>query len=91
MISVEHYGLINLIAEERIVKEIMQDEFTPEALAHEIERLLEPAVNKEVRAKLHDAAEKLGQGGASKRAAEAIMAVARGQWSVASGQSEPPA
>jgi len=91
MISVEHFGLINLIAGERVVKELMQDEFTPEALAAEIERLLEPAVNKEVRAKLHAAAEKLGQGGASKRAAEAIMAVARGQWSVASGQSEPPA
>jgi len=73
MISVEHFGLINLIAEERIVKEIMQDEFTPETLAGEIERLLEPAVNKDVRERLHTAAEKLGTGGASKRAAAAIL------------------
>lgn len=73
MISVEHYGLINLIAGERVVKEIVQDELTADALADEIERLLQPDVNKEVRAKLHAAAEKLGHGGASKRAATAIL------------------
>jgi len=77
MISVEHFGLINLIAEKRVVKEIMQDDLTPEALAAEIERLLEPAVNKEVREQLHAAAEKLGHGGASKRAAAAILKLAR--------------
>ncbi|MCZ2391850.1 MAG: lipid-A-disaccharide synthase [Acidobacteria bacterium] len=73
LISVEHYGLINLIAGERIVKEFLQDEFTPQTLADEIERLLIPDVNREVRAKLKEAAEKLGHGGASKRAAEAIL------------------
>ena len=73
LISTEHFGLINLIAGDRIVKELMQDEFTPETLADELERLLEPTVNKEVRAKLHAAAERLGHGGASKRAAEEIL------------------
>lgn len=73
LISTEHFGLINLIAGDRIVKELMQDEFTPETLADELERLLEPTVNKEVRAKLHAAAERLGHGGASKRAAAAIL------------------
>lgn len=73
MISVEHFGLINLIAGERVVKELMQDELTADVLADEIERLLQPDVNKEVRAKLHAAAERLGHGGASKRAATAIL------------------
>ncbi|MBX3283514.1 MAG: lipid-A-disaccharide synthase [Acidobacteria bacterium] len=81
MISVEHYGLINLIAGDRIVKEIMQDELLPETLADEIERLLDPDVNREVRAKLEEATEKLGNGGASKRAAEAILGVIRRQTS----------
>lgn len=73
LISTEHFGLINLIAGDRVVNEIMQDDLTPAALADELERLLEPTVNKEVRAKLHAAAERLGHGGASKRAAEAIL------------------
>ena len=39
----------------------------------ELFRLLEPDVNADMRAKLEEAAEKLGHGGASKRAAEAIL------------------
>ena len=73
LISVEHYGLINLIAGERVAKELIQHDFTAETLATELLRLLEPAVNADTRAKLHLATEKLGHGGASKRAAEAII------------------
>lgn len=75
LISVEHYGLINLIAGERVAKELIQHDFTAETLATELLRLLEPAVNADTRAKLHQATEKLGHGGASKRAAEAILAL----------------
>ena len=75
LISVEHYGLINLIAGERVAKELIQHDFTGETLATELLRLLEPAVNADTRAKLHQATEKLGHGGASKRAAEAILAL----------------
>jgi lipid-A-disaccharide synthase len=74
LISVEHYGLINLIAGERIATELIQDNFTPQTLANEITRLLEPDVNTQHREKLRAAAEKLGHGGASKRAAESIVA-----------------
>ncbi|MEP6789412.1 MAG: lipid-A-disaccharide synthase, partial [Acidobacteriota bacterium] len=73
LIKVEHFGLINLIAGERIVKEMIQNDFTPRNLANELFRLLEPDVNADVRAKLKKAVEKLGHGGASKRAAEAII------------------
>ena len=73
LISVEHFGLINLIVGERVAKELIQDEFTPQTLSDELFRLLEPAENKRVRQKLTEAADKLGHGGASKRAAEAIM------------------
>lgn len=75
LISVEHYGLINLIAGERVSKELIQHEFTPETLAAELLRLLEPATNAEMRAKLRTATDKLGHGGASKRAAAAILAL----------------
>lgn len=75
LITVEHFGLINLIAGERIVKEMIQDDFTPARLADELFRLLKPDVNAGVRAKLKEAAEKLGHGGASKRAAAAILKI----------------
>jgi lipid-A-disaccharide synthase len=75
LIDVEHFGLINLIAGERVAAELIQDEFTCETLAEELSRLLEPEVNEKVRDQLRDAAEKLGHGGASKRAAELIMKV----------------
>jgi lipid-A-disaccharide synthase len=75
LIDVEHFGLINLIAGERVAAELIQDDFTPHALAQELFRLLETKENKDVRGRLKAAAERLGRGGASKRAAEAIMRV----------------
>lgn len=73
LIDVEHFGLINLIAGKRVAAELIQDDFTPETLSTELFRLLDPPVNKSVRSELAAAVEKLGHGGASKRAAEAIM------------------
>lgn len=73
LISVEHYGLINLIAGERVAKELIQHEFTCELLAAELLRLLEPSTNSKVRDQLKAATSKLGHGGASKRAASAIL------------------
>lgn len=73
LIDVEHFGLINLIEGERIAKELIQDDFTPQALADELFRLLEEDENALVRNQLKAALEKLGHGGASRRAAEAIL------------------
>jgi lipid-A-disaccharide synthase len=73
LIEVEHFGLINLIAGTRAAKELIQQDFTPEILSEELFRLLDPAVNSQVRAELRTAAAKLGQGGASKRAADVIL------------------
>ena len=73
IISVEHFGLINLIAQKRLAKEFIQNEFTPEKLADEMFRLLDPETNKKARAGLLEVVETLGKGGASKRAAEAVL------------------
>ena len=75
LIDVEHFGLINLIAGERVAAELIQDDFSPESLAAELMRLMEPKENARARNKLNDASDKLGHGGASKRAAEAIIRV----------------
>lgn len=73
LIDVEHFGLINLIAEKRIARELIQNEFTAESLSAELFRLLEPETNAAVRKELEAAVDKLGHGGASKRAAQAIL------------------
>ncbi len=73
LITVDHFGLINLIAGERVAAELIQGGFTPKTLAAELLRLLEPSANAKMRSKLQEAADKLGQGGASKRAAEAVL------------------
>ena len=73
LIDVEHFGLINLIAGKRVANELIQDDFTPESLSTEIFRLLDPDINAEVRSELAAAVDKLGHGGASKRAADAIL------------------
>ncbi len=77
IITVEHFGLINLIAQERLAAELIQDDFTPETLSAELFRLLEPETNRKFRARLREVNETLGKGGASKRAAQAILNLLR--------------
>jgi lipid-A-disaccharide synthase len=81
LIEVEHYGLVNLVAGYRLAPELMQDDFNGDRLARELEALLEPAHNAQVRARLREATARLGAGGASHRAAEAVMAALR-RWKV---------
>ena len=73
LITVEHFGLINLIAQERLAKELIQDDFTPETLSAELFRLLEPETNRKMRVRLKEVTDSLGHGGAAKRAAAAIV------------------
>ena len=73
LIDVDHFGLINLIAGDRVAAEFIQSDFTPQGLADELLRLLDPVENERVRGQLKAAADKLGHGGASKRAADAVL------------------
>lgn len=73
LITTDHYGLVNLIAGERIVTELMQDEMNGERLAAELMLLLDEQRNQTLRNRLHDVAHELGEGGASRRAAARIL------------------
>jgi lipid-A-disaccharide synthase len=79
LIEVEHYGLVNLIAGKRIAPELMQDDFTGASLARELLTLLDAERNASVRARLREATARLGAGGASLRAADAVLKAVR-QW-----------
>jgi lipid-A-disaccharide synthase len=72
LITVEHYGLVNLVAGREIAKELMQDQFTAENLSASLLQLLEPETNKAMRQSLREVAQRLGQPGASQRAAAVI-------------------
>ena len=78
LITVDHYGLVNLVAEERVATELMQDDLNGERLASELLLLLDEQTNENVRERLREAANQLGEGGASQRAAETILAALKG-------------
>lgn len=73
LITVEHYGLVNLVAGKEIATELMQDALTAENLSARLLELLEPKTNQAMRASLREVAHRLGEPGASKRAAELIL------------------
>jgi lipid-A-disaccharide synthase len=73
LIKVEHFGLVNLVAGERAVKELIQHDFNGASLAAELLRLLKSDANAAARARLREVTEKLGHGGASEKAAAAIL------------------
>lgn len=73
LITVPHFGLVNLVAGKEIAKELMQDQLTGKNLAQELLKLLEPETNRVARDELREVAHKLGEPGASQRAAEAVL------------------
>ena len=78
LVHVDTYAMVNLVAGRRVVPELIQDAFTPEATArHALAVLTDPAHAARVRAELAAVRASLGSAGASRRAAEAILDVAR--------------
>ncbi len=75
LITVQHFGLVNLVAGKEIATELMQDNLTGKTLAQELLKLLEPERNASARAQLIDVAHKLGDPGASQRAARLILSI----------------
>ena len=76
LVSLDTFGMVNLIAGEKIVPELIQDACTPDAVADEaVSMLTDPARAARIRAGLARVRERLGAPGASRRAAEAILRV----------------
>ena len=74
LVTVDTIGMVNLIAGEKIVPELVQDAFTPEAVAREAISMLTDRVRAaRIREGLARVRSRLGGPGASRRAAEAIL------------------
>ncbi len=73
---VDMYAMVNLIAGQRIVRELIQDDCTPEAVATEAVRILaEPDYRARMIDHLAEVRRRLGGPGASERAADAVLDV----------------
>lgn len=78
-VTIDTFGMVNLIAGEKICPELIQDDLTPAAVAREAVAMLTGAGRAaKVRAGLARVREKLGGPGASRRAAAAILKVVDG-------------
>ena len=76
MVRSPFIAMVNLIAGRRVVPELIQDQFTPEAVVEEVRKLLEsPPARDEMKADLAEVRTKLGPGGAIERAADIFAAM----------------
>ena len=72
--GVSHVGLVNILAQKEVTKELLQQDATPEAIAYEIERLLTDAAARETMlAEMRAVNALVGKPGASARAAAAVL------------------
>ncbi len=83
LVNVPFYSMVNLIAGRLLIPELIQDDMTGEAIAHEARRLLTAGpAREEMKAGLAEVAARLGTGEASRppeRAAAIIQEILEGQ------------
>lgn len=76
LIRVPYIGMVNLVAGKQLAPELIQQDATPERIAQEAIKLLQdPAKLMAIREELAKVREKLGEPGASDRAAQAVIEV----------------
>ncbi len=74
IITVPYISLVNLIADQLLVKELLQDALTIDNLEKELSLLLEPSQTKAIKEGYQLIRNQLGNAGASKRAAKLMVA-----------------
>ncbi len=80
LVKVDMYSMVNLVAGERIVPELIQDQCTPETVSREVSSLLtDERRASDMRDALAIVRERLGAPGASGRAADAIVEFIHGR------------
>jgi lipid-A-disaccharide synthase len=76
LVRTPYFAMVNLIAERKVVPELVQNDFTPERVAGETLRLLQdPNARAGMRTSLAEVRKRLGPPGAVERAADAIAAL----------------
>lgn len=78
MVKLPHFSLVNIVAGKEVVPELLQENVNGERIAAEAMRLLDPTVHARVRTELDIVRRRLGEKGASRRAAEVIARLTSG-------------
>ena len=73
LVKVKYISLVNLILDKMSVPELIQEKLTTGNLKNELSRILQPEIEVEIKKDFQLLREKLGEGGASARAAEIIL------------------
>jgi len=75
LMSVKFLGIVNVMADREVVKELLQGEAKGEPIANELRRLIEnPQECEELKRELGAVVSQLGEGGSHRRAAESVAA-----------------
>ena len=73
LVKIEFIGLVNIIAGERVVEELVQSDASPDKVAGQLRHLIEsPARAAKLQERLADVAAMLGEPGVEKRAAARV-------------------
>jgi lipid-A-disaccharide synthase len=76
LIKVKNIGMVNIIAGKTVVPELIQKDVTPEKIASAVLQILEnPSKQEEIKKELSSLKEKIGNPGASFRAAQIIISL----------------
>jgi lipid-A-disaccharide synthase len=76
LVRVEHIGMVNLIAGEKLAPELIQDDVNPARLVAETDALLDnPELRRSIVDKLAKLRERLGSPGATGRVADIALAM----------------
>jgi len=79
LIRVNHIGLVNLVAGQRIVPELIQNEVTPRRIAEETLRILQdPSLRQGIIDSMAGVRQNLGEPGAARRAAQIVCSMLHG-------------
>ncbi len=73
LVKLPHFSLVNIVAGKRIVPELLQEEVNGVRIAAEVEQMLVPATAATLHHELREVRARLGEPGAARRTAEAIM------------------
>lgn len=73
LVNLRHFSLVNIVAGKKVVPELLQNDVNGERMAAEVRNLARPDEHARTRVELAAVRARLGEGGASRGAAEAIM------------------
>jgi len=73
LVNVQYISLVNLIMDKLLVRELIQNELNKNNLEVALAEILAPEKSAEIRAGYAELRQRLGDGGASERAARAIL------------------